>query len=207
MAILADSCAGTQKALTTDRAESHSALTRWITLTKGGEFKAGPYKKDAEDYKRLVSISLRVIDSRRFELRNLISLRQREEREGGHSLRDLRHRYLTKINECTDKLATQARTQGDKAEIERAFEQEMKDDLKALQNELRAHGKKTLLSKELAVAVVASAGVVVEPVVSSVLGIGALGKLKVEYREGRNKVLRNHSMSWLYEPSKAIHLY
>jgi hypothetical protein len=128
MAILADSCAGTQKALTTDRAESHSALTRWITLTKGGEFKAGAYKKDAEDYKRLVSISLKVIDSRRYELRNLISLRQREEREGGHSLRDLRHRYATKINEYTDKLATQARTQGDKAEIERRFEQEMKDE-------------------------------------------------------------------------------
>ena len=79
--------------------------------------------------------------------------------------------------------------------------------MKALQSELRTHGKKTLLSKELAVAVMASAGIVVAPVVSSVLGIGALGKLKVEYREGRNRVLRNHSMSWLDEPSKAIHLY
>ena len=58
----------------------------------------------------------------------------------------------------------------------------------------------------MAVAVVAAAGAVVEPVTGSVFAGGALYKKKVDCRAARNKTLANHPMTWLYVGQKRFRM-
>ncbi len=89
----------------------------------------------------------------------------------------------------------------------------MEQDLSRLRDELKLNALKTVLSKEVAVAVAApvlSITALIASGVGSVLGgafgIAALGKLAVEYRSSRNTVFQKHPMAFLYA-SKGIRLY
>ena len=89
----------------------------------------------------------------------------------------------------------------------------MKLDLKRLTEELEPFTLKTVLSKQLAVAIAAlvvGAAVLAASGIGSTLGgapaIGALGKLKAEYRSGRDAVFGKHSMAFLYA-AKKVRLY
>ncbi len=64
---------------------------------------------------------------------------------------------------------------------------------------LRLKAGAVIMSKELLVAVLAAAGAVVEPWTSSVVGIGALLKARLDFRAGREEAMRKHAMSWLYQ--------
>jgi hypothetical protein len=85
--------------------------------------------------------------------------------------------------------------------------------LKKLSEELAPLAFKTVLSKEVAVAIAApvvGATLLTSSGIGSTLGgalaIGALGKLRAEYRSGRDAVFGKHSMAFLYT-AKKVRLY
>lgn len=195
MSILADCCAGSQKQLITDEIKSYSALNRYLTTIAGGDYKTD--ERDTEQYERLVTISLKTINVDELDIRKLISVRVREQ-SGVGAFRSFRHNYLKSLDECVNRIMKEARTEEDRKEIERVFEQETESDLNELKDELKIEAKKVLLSKEMAVTIIVAAGFIVEPIIRSIIGIGAILKKRVEYKAARNKTLKGHSMSWLY---------
>lgn len=194
MSILAECCAGTQKHMITDEIDSYEALNRYLIEVNGGELVSLPLNSD---YERLVTITLKIIDTSNIDISRLIALRKKENESGGSYIRELRHRYLQKIRSCAEHISKEATNDSDKLEIERVFEQEMKDDLDALKEELKLEAKKVILSKEMAVTVLLGAGTTITPA-SGILSIGALINRGVNYRAARIKTLKEHSMSWLY---------
>ncbi|MCK5615248.1 hypothetical protein KAR91_75995 [Candidatus Pacearchaeota archaeon] len=214
MSILADNCAGLQKQLITDETNFYSALTRYFTEINGGIYKlysennaaVGSPELYLDDVDRLVTISMKTINLNNIDIKSLISYRRKEKEENASHLRTLRHNYLDKLMEYAAKLANEAKTENDKKEIERQFEEHMKDDLNNLCEELKVESKKVIFSKEMAVAVVATAGTFIEPITSVLIGCGALYKKKVEYKAARRKALSQRPMAWLFE-SKKIKLY
>ena len=93
------------------------------------------------------------------------------------------------------------------------FRRAMQQDLDRLYDELKLNALKTLLSKEVAVAVAApvigSTALIasgVGSVLGGALGIAALGKVAVDYRTSRNAVFQKHSMAFLYS-GKGTRLY
>lgn len=195
MSILADCCAGAQKRLITDEASSYSALNRYLLTIGGGEW--GRFDNDSE---RLVTISLKVMNFKNVKLSRLVEIREKEKSQGGAQLRNLRHGYLRKIEEYADKIA-KAKNESDKEEIERIFEQEMKDDFDLLKDELKDEAKKVIISKEMGAAVIALAGTFISPALATLGPLAAGGALWIEknkYFAARKKVLKAHSTSWLY---------
>ncbi len=77
----------------------------------------------------MLPISLSIVNVEAIDLKDLIRFRERGEKEGGHALRDLRHRYLEALETYARSLATTRHNEADQEEIKRQFEQNMKDDL------------------------------------------------------------------------------
>lgn len=210
MSILADCCAGTQKRMVTDEVDSYSALMRYITQINNGQYEGLRELRITKmpmlesHYEQLITISLRVIDTDILNLGQLVELRKREIKKNDTLLRDLRHNYFTKLDAYVKQISEDARHEGDRTEILRNFEQAMESDLLDLKRELKLQATKTLLSKEIFGAIVAQAFSVVEPVSSSLVSIGLLGKTWSDYRANKRKALKDHAMSWLYQskPSK-----
>jgi hypothetical protein len=195
MSILADCCAGAEKRLITDEASSYSALNRYLLTIGGGEL--GRFDNDSES---LVTISLKALDFKHVKLARLVEIREKEKSQGGAQLRNLRHGYLRKIEEYANKIAN-AKNKRDKEEIERIFEQEMKDDFDLLKDELKDEARKVICSGEMGAAVIALAGAFISPTLATLgplTAIGALYRKKNEYRNARNKALKAHTTSWLY---------
>lgn len=211
MAILADCCAGTQHSLVTDRISSYASLTRYLSLRSDADYA----KRASPDEPCLATISVDVINPRQFKLKDLVSLRKKEAKSGGHFLRDLRHRYSAAIESYSGRLAT-VKTKNDIREVERVFRQDMEDDLKALKEELRSESLDAVLSKEMAVAVIAGGAAVTSgallPLLTPVLGlgvgtglslstalsIGALGRTWNRLHSARKKALKQHPSAYLY---------
>jgi len=82
-----------------------------------------------------------------------LELRKREARETGDDYRAFRIKYGQKLKECAVEIATKAKTQGDRREIERQFAVALKDDLSSLKAGLGIARRNILLSKELLTAV------------------------------------------------------
>ncbi len=210
MSILADCCAGSQKRTVTDEADSYAALTRYITQIDDGQYLAlkdlsvSKAKMLEPEYERLVTISLKVFDTSGVDIKRLIQLRKRETTKNDTLLREARHNYFTRLDSYVKQVTEEARHKGDQEEILRNFEIAMESDLLDLKRELRLQATKALLSKEVLGFVVAQAFTVVEPISTSLISIGLLGKTLSEYRANKRKVLKDHAMSWLYmsKPSK-----
>jgi hypothetical protein len=192
MSILADCCAGTQKRLITDEVTSYSALDRYLATIGGAEL--GEFGQESE---RLVTISLKIMNFKDVSLSRLVELREKEKTASGSYIRALRHSYLQKIEEYTDRLK-KVQSKKDADEIERVFEQAMRDDLNLLQDELKDEAQKVFFSSEMATAAIALASSPWTNTVGLALAGGALYRKKVDYRASRNKALKGHPMSWLY---------
>jgi hypothetical protein len=140
--------------------------------------------KPDEALERLVPISLKVINVGDLEIDRLLDLREREETSSsGCEIRELRHRYIDALGDVAKKLA-EATSPPDHREIERQFEQDMKDDMAALKDELRLSNKETLLSKE-------------------VLTIGVVGAVAASYLTGHHVDLGkeiNQLLTWTGAP-------
>ena len=210
MSILADCCAGSQKRMITDEVDSYSALTRYITQINDGQYlglkelKISKTQFAEPHYEKLITVSLKALNLDDIDIKQLINLREREAKENDTLLRELRRNYFTKLDGYIKQLTEESRHEGDCEEILRTFEGAAEDDLLDLKRELKLNAKKTLLSKEVLGAVVAQAFSVVEPVSTSLISVGLLGKSLTDYRANKRKVLKDHSMSWLYmsKPSR-----
>jgi hypothetical protein len=211
MSILADCCAGSQKRTITDEVDSYAALTRYITQINDGQYVGlkdlgvSKVRMLEPEYERLITISLKVFDTSTVDLNRLTQLREREAKEKNNTLlREVRRNYFTKLDGYVKQITGEARHKGDQDEILRTFEIDVESDLVDLKRELKLQATKALLSKEVLGAVVAQAFSIVEPISTSLISVGLLGKTLSDYRADKRKALKDHAMSWLYmsKPSK-----
>jgi hypothetical protein len=193
MSILADACAGSQKITITDKADTYSTLMRYLTVTLGGE-----YGKDTNEAEKLVTIPMWGFAIDNIPFKRLIELRKREYEKNDTFLRDVRLNYKNAVEYYVDKIKNEAKTKNDIVEINRVFEQTMNADLMELKKQLKMEILDVILSKELAVAIVAGMAAFIEPISSTIIAAGALIKKDVEYRNKRKEVLKKHPCSWLY---------
>lgn len=207
MSLLADSCAGTQIQKITDRADAYSWLARAHAAVLGSSPVTGlDASQVAPAYDRLVSISLEVLDARSIPLKKLIEFRRRAERESSVDYRSMRRRYLSSLDAHVKKVTKEAKSASDLRELEAQFRDELHEDLADLKTELRLSSVKTLLSKEVAIAALISAGTLISPIQGltqlstqvGLLGIIPLLKSAVELRGARRAALLKHTSSWLY---------
>lgn len=196
MSILAEACAGAELRTVTDEVPAFRVLAKSVAGLHGGTFGAV-----GDDVERLVTISLRIIDPSRISLERLVDFRKREQATAGASIRLLRHNYLEKIDSFVARLASLRDHEGSRQEIERQFEQMMRDDLDHLTEALKVKRTDAVLSKEVGVAVVAAVGMSLPPltVPAALLSIGALVQKARNYRAERKAALEKHAMAWLLE--------
>jgi hypothetical protein len=212
MSILADCCAGKSLRRITDRGRAYGSLVGLLTD------KTSPAgAKPDETHERLVPISLKVIDVSDLDIDRLLDLREREEKlNSGGQIRQLRHRYIDALSGVAKKLAEEATSSADHREIERQFEEDMKDDLTALKEELKLSNKETLLSKEvLTIGVVGAAAAsyftghhVVElgkelnqllTWTGASVTFGGAYLAGSKFQAKRQEILKKHPMAYLYE--------
>lgn len=196
MAILADSCAGSQRQLVTDKLDMYAALTKYITKLNGGDC-----SMDNRECDRLVTISVKTLHTEPIPLEKLVELRTKEINDSTGHLRKLRHNYVNTINKYVEKIASEVRTANDQREIERQFEQAMADDLGGLFEELKMNAWDAVFSREMAAAIVCAAGSSIEPLSAASIATGALINKKVKYRAARKQIEKNHPMAWLHASS------
>jgi hypothetical protein len=212
MSILADCCAGTTRSRVTDRGSAYATLAGFL-----GNDPAGPKIRKADAHGQLVPISLKVIDTSQVGIDALIQLREREEKEAGHTLRDLRHRYVDGLETYVSRLVNEKATKADAAEIQRQFANDMKADLKDLRDELGFARKDALLSKEFFATVLTATGTVaswlfgvplqLEGVITAAgapVAIGGLMGVHNKYLRERQAVMKKHPMAYLYEAKAQI---
>ena len=202
MSILADCCAGETRARITDRGLAYATVTNLLVDDKP------PIEAD---YERVVPLTLSVIEASDLPLRTLIDFRKREEKSGGHAIRDLRHRYVDRIENHV-KAVKAVKSASDARELELQFEVEMKDDLRHLRDELGMARTGALLSKDVVVTVVAGAGAFVAmtlglhidvPTAFTLTGapvtIGGIFSARNKFSESRKSTMQKHPIAYLYE--------
>jgi len=207
MSILADCCAGTTRSRVTDRGEAYATVSGFLGNSPGG-----PKIRKADAHEQLVAISLKIINVSRLDIQTLIRLREREAKEVGHTLRDLRHRYVDGLEAYIARIVNEKTTKADAAEIRRQFADDMKGDLKDLQAELGFARKDALLSKEFLVTGLAAIGTVASWLFSTPVNlgdvftaagapvtIGGLLATRNKYLKDRAATLKKHPMAYLYE--------
>ncbi len=210
MSILADCCAGTTRSRVTDRGNAYATLAGFL-----GNDPTSPKIRKADAHGQLVPISLKAIDTSKVSINALIHLREREERESGHTLRDLRHRYVDSLESYVGRLVNEKATKADAIEIQRQFEGDMKTDLKELRDELGFARNEVLLSKEFFVTVLTATGTVaswlfgvplaLEGVITAAgtpVAIGGLMGVHNKYLKEREAVMKKHPMAYLYEAKR-----
>jgi hypothetical protein len=210
MSILADCCAGTTRSRVTDQGDAYATITGVL-----GNDPTAPKVTRADSHGQLVPISLKVINTSDLSVDALVQLREREEKESGHSLRDLRHRYVDGLETYVSRLTAEKTSKADAAEIQRQFADDMKADLKDLQTELRFARTDALLSKEFFATVLTVAGtaaswlfgapLAMEGVVTAggaPVAIGGLLGVRNKYLKERQAILKEHPMAYLYEIRK-----
>jgi hypothetical protein len=213
MSILADCCAGKTLRRVTDRAGAYA--------TVAGLLNPNPPKSEYDlqpDYSHLVRTSLKVVDASAISLSRLIEFRKSEEAEHGHSIRQLRHRYVDKIESYLSILADLKRKSGDEDNIKRQFEIDMKDDLAGLRDALKFARNEVFTSREIISAGVAAAGVIAALAIGAVpaafasfvtitsapVMIGGLFGTRNKYLSSRRAMLEKHPMAYLLELEKTL---
>lgn len=202
LAMLADECAGVTRTKVTDRERAYEWLFGAMTTEMGGEYlPALDASHLAESYDRLVTASVRIVNTDGIPLRRLVRVRKRFDAE----LRPLRRKYLERVAAQVKAMVAPNVTARDKQEILRVFEKEMREDFKDLKQELGFATKDVIFSKEIGITALAVAGAAFIPaswpVVAATLkatGVGALLKTHNKYKKARKKALKDHAMSWLY---------
>jgi hypothetical protein len=230
MAILARNCAGKQKHTITDQNDSYFGLLKHLQFLSG-ETEAGRTAVDErsrQTYRRwldtlgvaeeqaadkaretLVSITLDVIDAKSLSVKDLLKLRNDKTRFSA----ELRQNYAKALEMHLAPLSAPDITPTDAKGLLDDFRRAMQQDLDRLHDELKLNALKTMLSKEVAVAITApivSSTALIASGVGSVLagaiGIGTLGKVAVDYRSSRNALFQKHPMAFLYS-GKGVRLY
>jgi hypothetical protein len=207
MSILADSCSGTTRSRVTDRSDAYATLSGFL-----GNNPLAPRIDKSDAYAKLVPLSLNVLDAPRMTLKSLIALREREAKESGHTLRDLRHRYVDSLESYVTRLTQERARKSDVKELQRQFADDMKTDFKNLKDELGFAGRGALYSKEIIITVLAAIGTIASwalDIPVHLAGAVALADFPVtiwgllgarnKYLEARRTIMQKHPMAYLYE--------
>ncbi|MBJ6127204.1 hypothetical protein [Microvirga splendida] len=204
MSILADCCAGTTRARLTDRSHAYATLTNLLVDEAA---------TDAQEAKhdRVIPLTLRLIQTADLPLETLIDFRRREAKSKGHDIRDLRHRYVDRLSKHVEDVRN-LKHKSDRVELERQFENEMKDDLAHLKDELRIANREVLFSKEILVTAIAAAGSLYAatkgipfdvPSAMTIAGApvtaGGLLATHNKFTATRKAIMKKHPMAYLHE--------
>lgn len=208
MSILADCCAGTTRARITDRGAAYATIAKLLQSPDADDHR----ENEPTARQQFVAITLNLIDSSAMDLARLIDFRKRESKSGGHSYRDLRHRYVDRMEAYVKQVTTLEGTASDAKVLARELMDDMNDDLAVLADELGFARNEILFSKDVITAAVAGIGtiaasifglpMVVEGVVTAVgapVTIGGILGSRSKYRFLRSSVLHKHPMAYLYE--------
>jgi hypothetical protein len=228
MGVLADCCAGTTLCRVTDLGQAYASLAGLL----GEQSFEGAAREDATrsrladktvrvsrapGHEYVVTMKLPLVDVDKLDLEKLVALRKREAKQTGHSLRDLRHRYVERIENQLKELTTNPKlTPADHEGLERQFEEDMRDDLAFLRDELRAESWQVVFSKEVLVTLLASVGTIAHALFSTpvpfpevvtatgaVVTLGGLLATRSKFLKARGDILRKHPMAYLYELGEA----
>lgn len=198
MSMIADVCAGGTRQLVTEEVASYAWLDRYLKLIAGAE----PKTKPVENFDRLVTLSIQTLNLSNVDMAALARVRANE----GAELRKMRHSYVRKLDSYVKRLCTEAKVKSDVKEIERQFQQEVKDDIGLLLEELKGEAKKILFSREFRTAALIAAGGAIHPAIAAGAAVPLL-QAQTQYKIARNKALAGHSMSWLYEAPRRFKLF
>jgi hypothetical protein len=211
MSILAECCAGTTRSRVTDRSTAFATVARLLgNNSPPTEFKKG------EAYGQLVPISLSVINVSKIDIAKLINLRRREVLESGHTLSDLRRRYVSALEGYVNQLSNVEETLSDAQERQRLFKSDMERDLKELKAELGFARTELLTSKKLIVTVLTGVATAtswfaglhlqLEGVITmggAPVAVGGLVGLRSKYAKARKAAMEKHPMAYLYAAKRA----
>jgi hypothetical protein len=161
---------------------------------------------------QLVHISLNIINPRGISIERLIAFREREAKESGHTLRDLRHRYLASLKRHVRRLTTEGGRPEDAKQIKREIADDMRSDLANLKKELGSVKRDVLLSKEVILTTLATAGSIASlafgmpiPIAGTITAAGVPASLvgaaatANKYVAARRAVMQRHPMAYFYE--------
>jgi hypothetical protein len=207
MSLLADCCAGETFARITDRSAAYASLAGLLT---------DPQQAEQDNAEVLVPITMAIANVEALPLTKWLDLRRREESApDGAAIRELRHRFLAKLEEHARNLAYNQIS--DREEIKRQFTQDMEDDYRDLKEALKLEGTQILASKEILVAVLAGVatlgligGRVTVPMpdvftsTGTAVTIGGLFGSRAKFINARRKVLKEHPMAYFYEAHGGI---
>jgi hypothetical protein len=167
---------------------------------------------------RLVTLRLSLLDIDEIGLSDLITLREREHLENGHTIRDLRHNYLNLIEEHIKAITEGNVTESDVEELDRVFEQKCRDNMSFLVDAMGAAEKKFSLSSavlttvisagKLAAATTVAPHVTLAGVVTADNALATLGGVvsaRNDFIKARADVLRQHPMALIYELGETVH--
>lgn len=210
MNIIADTCAGNTFARITDQADAYAALAGLFVDESPVD---SPLPGMREE---LVPLTISIVRTDNLPLKKLIDFRKREESANdGQFIRDLRHRFVERIEAQVRQLST-ARSARDATELKRQFEQDMQDDYRALRDALKLEAQQLLGMKELLTVVLgvgvlagAAAGLPMPNVVTAggaAASIGGLLATRAKFVSTRRKLLREHPIAYLYEAAGGIRL-
>lgn len=208
MSVLADCCAGKTLRRVTDRAGAYASVAGLLDPKPP----KGPQGFQPA-FGDLVNTSLRMIDVSTVSLARLIEFRKNEVKEQGHFIRNLRHRYMERIESYMSLLSSVSGKQSDESEIKRQFEEDMKDDLAALRDGLKVARNEVLTSKEIIAAGVAATGAIAAlamgmvpaaaaglvTITSFPATIAGLLGTRNKYLSSRKAILEKHPMAYLLE--------
>ena len=205
MSLLADCCAGETHRRIADRVVAYATVTGLLENQGGDTVVNVP----ETNFERLVPISLEVIDVEKLDLKTLINFRKREAQEGGHAIRDLRHRYVERLESYVRTLTTVRGHAGDVDEVKRQFRQDMRDDVAMLKDELRTTLWDVVISKEMLAAAIAGAGTIaafmfnapiplteVATATGGTFSIGGLLGVRNKFLSARSAMLQKHPMAY-----------
>lgn len=209
MNIIADTCAGNSLARITDQADAYAALTGLFVDESRVD---NPPPGMAE----LVPLTVSIVSTENLPLKKLVDFRKREESANdGQFIRDLRHRFVERIEAQVKQLST-TQNASDVAELKRQFHQDMQDDYRDLREALKLEAQQLLEMKELwtvilGVGIVAAAavGIPMPNVVGAggaAASIGGLLAKRAKFVSTRRKLLREHPIAYLYEAAGGIRL-
>jgi len=206
MAMLADVMAGETRARVTDRGFAYATIANVANVSPAS-------KHRAQDIAEVVPLTFKTIALDAVELDRLVAFRRREAKDrNGHQYRALRHNYLKRLEDHLAKVVNHKLGSKDRDELDRAFEEDMEDDLRDLKDELGMAKTDAILSKETVTFVLAGLGgaaVLIGgahtavPEALTMAGtpatIGGLLGVASKFGSKRRDVLRKHPMAYLYE--------
>ncbi|HYX23624.1 MAG TPA: hypothetical protein VFC23_05680 [Thermoanaerobaculia bacterium] len=206
MSVLADCCAGSTRRRVTDRDAAYATLADLLGSGPEEEF-----ENPGTSPEQLVPISLEIVDASEIDLKSLIQFREREEQQGGHHIRDLRHRYVERIEAYVTTLTTVKGKESDEGEIKRQFRDDMRDDLAGLRDALGLARNEVLFSKEMITSAIVGVGTLASlafgplaiagmvTIGGAPVTIGGVLGVKNKYLSSRRSILEKHPMAYLLE--------